>query len=251
MPDPSIALTDDVFWIAEAFPLPDGRYEHVSVYLVRTDDGFIVIDSGSFHHRDSIRDRITRATEGEGIRAMILSHSDYPHSGNIEDFRQLWGDFEIIASCGDAAIQGLPYATPSTMGGSLDVLGRTFRFIDPPLADRSHTSWIYDTESRVMFAADGFGIYHGAGQTEWTSRDYEDGIPEDAIHDFHRDTIVWLRYVDPPVLSETLERMLEEHPTSWIAPIHGAPIAAEHQADYMDKLERSVTAISEGYQVRV
>lgn len=251
MTDPAVQLTSGVSWIAEAFPLPDGRFEHVSVYLVKTDNGFIVIDSGSFYHRDSIRDRITRATAGQGIRALILSHSDYPHSGNVGDFRELWGDFEIIASCGDAAIQGLPYATPSTMGGSMDVLGRTFRFIDPPLSDRSHTSWIYDESSRVMFAADGFGIYHGEGETEWTSREYPEGIPEEAIHAFHRDTIVWLRYVDPPVMFETFDRMFEANPVSWVAPIHGAPIAAADLDDYMGKLRRSVTAISEGYQVCV
>ena len=247
----SIPLTNDVSWIAEAFPLPDGRLEHVSVYLIRTDEGFIIVDSGSFHDRESIRDRITRTTEGEGIRAMILSHSDYPHSGNIPDFREIWGDFEIVASCGDPGIQGLPYATRSRIGGSTDVLGRTFRFIDPPLADRSHTSWIYDTVSRVMFAADGFGCYHAAGETDQTSRDYGNGIPKASILDFHRDTLVWLRYVDPPVLFETLDRMFDEHPVSWVAPIHGAPIAAADLPDYMAKLRAAVETISSSYQVRI
>ncbi len=246
---PMVRLTDDVWWIAEAFPLPDGRLEHVSVYLIETGDGFILIDSGSFYHRARLRDRITAATAGRGIGAMILSHSDYPHSGNVPDFRSLWGDFEIVASCADPAVQGLPYARRSRIGGSLEVLGRTFRFLDPPLADRSHTSWIHDEGSGVTFAADGFGTYHAEGETPFTSRDYPEGVPEEGIHDFHRDTIVWLRYVDPPVLMGAIRRMLDRHPVSWVAPIHGAPIAAEDLDDYLAKLERSVVALSEGYTV--
>ncbi len=249
MADPAVELSGDVSWIAEAFPLPDGRFEHVSVYLVEAPAGSILIDSGSFYHRERLRRRITQATAGRGIGAMILSHSDYPHSGNVPDFRRLWGDFEIVASCADAAAQGLPYARRSRIGGSLDVLGRTFRFLDPPLADRSHTSWIYDEASRVMFAADGFGIYHAEGETGFTSRDYAAGISEEAIHDFHKDTIVWLRYVDPALLMDALRAMFDAHPVSWVAPIHGAPIAAEDLDDYLEKLERSVVAVSEGYTV--
>ena len=98
---PSVSLTADVEWIHECYDL-GGRHEHVSVYLIRTDLGNIVVDSGSFYHRDSIRERISEATGGEGIRALILSHSDFPHSANIGAFRRQWGDFEIVASvhCG-------------------------------------------------------------------------------------------------------------------------------------------------------
>lgn len=245
-----ITLTPEVVWIAEAFQLPDGRLQHVSVYLIRTPDGNIVVDSGSFYHRDAIRDRLSAAVGDTGVQALILSHSDYPHSANIGEFRETWGDFEIIASCGNAAIQGLPYATPSRIGGSLDVCGRTFRFLDPPLADRSHTSWIYDTISKVLFAADGFGLVHNQGETAFTSRDYPEGISSRAIHDFHAEALVWLRYADSDVMSETFDRLFEHNDCSWVAPIHGAPIASEDLPDYLAKLNTSVRTLSEGYSPR-
>lgn len=240
-------MTDEVEWIAEAIALPDGRLQHVSVYLVRTPNGNIVIDSGSFYHRDSIRDRLSAAVGDQGVQALVLSHSDYPHSANIGEFRKLWGDFEIVASCGNAAIQGLPYATQSQIGGTLDVLGRSFRFLDPPLADRSHTSWIYDTVSQVLFAADGFGIVHSSGETLLTSRDYPESISQQAIHDFHEGALVWLRYADPDVLGQAFDVMFEANPCAWVAPIHGAPIAREDLPDYVDKLKASVRSIADGY----
>ncbi len=248
-PNADVALARDVFWIPENYPLGAGRNVHVSVFLIRARGGNVLIDSGSFHHRESLVRRISRATAGEGIRSLVLSHSDYPHSGNIPAFRRLWGDFEIVASSGEPEIQGLPYARRSRIGESLEVAGRVLDFIDPPLADRSHTSWIYDRASRVLFVADGFGYHHADDETGLTSRQLADGFRSEEIHGFHRDTLVWLRYADPAVLMGVLREMLEAREVSWVAPIHGNPIAAEHLDDYLERLEEGVRRIVREWEV--
>lgn len=248
-PDAGLALTESVAWISEGFPLHDGRALHVSVYLLRAPEGHVLVDSGSFHHRESIRRKLDAATGGRGIRALILSHSDYPHSANIGAFRRAWGDFDIVASSGEPSVQGLPYARRSRIGQELEVAGRRFRFLDPPLADRSHTTWIYDTEDRILFAADGFGAYHRPEHVERTSRTTPGGIRGEDILDFHRDTLGWLRYVDPPRLERTLRNIFDEQPVSWVAPIHGPPIAAEDLDGYLDRLVEAVEAIADGYRI--
>ena len=242
-PDASVALTRDVSWIAENYPLGEGRNVHVSVFLIRAGEQNILIDSGSFYHRESLVRRISSATAGEGIHSLVLSHSDYPHSGNIPAFRRRWGDFEIVASSGEPEIQGLPYARRSRIGGSLEVAGREIDFLDPPLADRSHTSWIYDRASRVLFVADGFGYHHADDETGLTSRQLPDGFRSEEIYTFHRDTLIWLRYADPAVLMGVLREMFAEREVSWVAPIHGNPIAAEHLDDYLERLEEAVRRI--------
>ena len=242
-PDTSVPLTRSVSWIAENYSLGAGRNVHVSVYLIRAGEKNILIDSGSFYHRASLVERISRATEGTGIHSLVLSHSDYPHSGNIPAFRRRWGDFEIVASSGEPEIQGLPYARRSRIGGSLVVAGREIDFLDPPLADRSHTSWIYDRASRVLFVADGFGYHHADDETGLTSRQLPDGFRSEEIYSFHRDTLIWLRYADPDVLMGVLREMFEAREVSWVAPIHGNPIAAEHLDDYLERLEEGVRRI--------
>ena len=241
--DPEVPLTRDVSWIAENYSLGGGRNVHVSVFLIRAGDRNILIDSGSFYHRESLVRRISRATAGNGIHSLVLSHSDYPHSGNIPAFRRRWGDFEIVASSGEPEIQGLPYARRSRIGGSLEVAGRVLDFLDPPLADRSHTSWIYDRGSRVLFVADGFGYHHADDETGLTSRQLPGSFGSEEIYTFHRDTLIWLRYADPSVLMGVLREMLEERDVSWVAPIHGNPIAAEHLDDYLERLEEGVRRI--------
>lgn len=221
----------------------------MSVYLVRSDGHNIVIDSGSFHHRKSIETRLREATEGEGIHTLILSHTDYPHSGNVSSFRREWGDIQIVASSGAPEIQGLPYADKASIGGSMEIGGRTFSFIDPPLADRSHTSWVHDDESGILYTADGFGSHHDPGQCSFTSADFPDGIPAEIIYEYHREALPWLRYVDPDKLERKLDGIFAHHEVSWVAPIHGHPIAAADIDRYRERLVEAAARISREYRV--
>ncbi len=240
-----IHLGGGVSWVHECFPETDAHI-HVSVYLVEAPEGAILLDSGSFHHRRRLSDRIRDATAGRGVGAIILSHSDYPHSGNIPAFRRDWGDFEIVASCGDPDLQGLPYARRTKIGDVTDVLGRPFVVLDPPLADRNHTTWVYDETSRTLFVADGFGTLHapGACDIDW-GRIPEDGRAE-GVHEFHAQTLPWLRYADPERVMGALRTMLERHPPAWIAPIHGPPIAEADVGRYMADLDNALTRITTG-----
>lgn len=241
-------LTDDTVWINECFPVETDEHMHVSVYVVRAPEGDVVIDSGSFHHRERIRSRLDRLTGGTGIRAVVLSHSDYPHSGNIDAFRREWGDIEIVASSGAPEIQGLPYARKSRLGETLEVAGRAFEFIDPPLADRSHTSWIYDRAAGGLYTADGFGCHHRPGRCDWTAADFPDGIGTGELFRYHRYALSWLRYVDPDRLRSAVEEIFERHEVSFVAPIHGNPIPEEELPGYLDRFFEAVRRIADAYR---
>jgi flavorubredoxin len=245
---PAVKLTPDIEWINECYPT-QGRHEHVSVYLIRTASKYIIIDSGSYYHRERIRRRIIEATGQLGLGAIILSHADYPHAGNVNAFRREWGEIDVIASSGVPELQGLPYAKKSKIGGSLEVFGRKFSFIDPPLADRSHTSWIYDHASGVLFTADGMGNYHRPGQCGLTFGEFPGGVPQTDIYDFHRTALVWLRYVDPARLRQRLESICAQFDIAYIAPIHGNPIAIKDLGVFMDRLIEAAERITSEYQV--
>ena len=125
-----------------------------------------------------------------------------------------------------------------------EVLGRRFVVLDPPLADRNHTTWVYDEASRTLFVADGFGTLHapGACDIDW-GRIPEDGRAE-GVHEFHAQTLPWLRYADPERVMGALRTMLERHPPAWVAPIHGPPIAEADLGRYMADLDAAVTRIA-------
>jgi flavorubredoxin len=244
-------LQNGVYWLNECYDT-GSAHEHVSVYLIhdQTHDSNVLIDSGSFYHRDALTSQLTKATDRTGIDALILSHSDYPHSGNVGAFAPEGEDVELVASSGAPRAQGLPAdATTVEIDGELEVAGRQFSFIDPPLADRSHTTWIYDHGSRGLFTADGFGSYHTPGECDYVSSDFEDGIPSERIYAFHDDTLVWLRYVDPEKLRIALESIFDAYSVEYVAPIHGHPIVDEDLEQYLDRLVEAAARIESEYTV--
>jgi flavorubredoxin len=242
----AIPLIGDVNWISECYPVAEG-HEHVSLYLIRHGDKNIIMDTGSFYHRESVQRKLRAATGNAGVHSLVVSHSDYEHAGNITALQREWGDFDIYASCGDPKIQGLPYAKMCKIGGTREIFGRLFSFIDPPLADRSHTSWAFDHESGVLFAADGFGSYHRPGQCTWLSSDFDGGIRADDILDFHRDNIGWLRYVDPVKFRNRLDSMFAQFDVTCVAPIHGSPIMRADLETFIERLVDGAARIAAEY----
>ena len=247
----TVQLTDDVWWINESYDHED-TYEHISAYLINHDGKFIVVDTGSFYHREAIIEDLSEITGSGGVDAIILSHSDYPHSGNIDQIQSEWDEVMLVASSGSPEAQGLPpSAIKCTIGESMEILGRQFSFIDPPLADRSHTTWIYDHGSGVLFTADGFGSLHNPNEENLTSADLPNGIPYESIYEYHQDALVWLRYVNPEKLQDSLETIFDKYEISWVAPVHGHPIADDDLGEYLDHLIRAATQIANEYELPV
>lgn len=238
-----ITLGDELVWIEECHPVdaPDLEHKHVSVFVLGTDQP-VLVDSGSFLHRSAIAEQVESLTADGSLAALVLSHSDYPHAANVRTFVE--DGAELVASSGSPAQQGLPDATKCEIGGEMTVAGRRMSFIDPPLADRSHTTWIFDHGTSTLFTADGFGSRHRPDQCAATSRDFEDGISPGAIEGFHRHELPWLRYVDPERLRAALVTIIDEFEPDWIAPCHGHPIAAEDVPDYLDALIDGAEAIA-------
>ena len=244
----TVPITPTVEWINQCYD-HEGNHEHVSLYLLYGPEGTVLVDSGSFYHRDEITAAVDEATDGDGPDVIVLSHSDYPHAANVSPLGGDTEDVELVASSASPAQQGLPDARKCDIGGELTIEGRTFSFIDPPLADRSHTTWIYDHGDGVLFTADGFGNYHDPGQCDHLSGDFPDVTPADDIYEYHRDNLVWLRYVAPEKVEQKLETIFATFDVNAVAPIHGNPIEADDLDTYRDRLGDAMRRIASEYVV--
>ncbi|MEF8853478.1 MAG: MBL fold metallo-hydrolase [Haloarculaceae archaeon] len=244
----TVDLTPTVEWLGQCYE-HEGDHEHVSLYLLREGEDAILVDSGSFYHREAVAAAVDDATDGEGPDAIVLSHSDYPHAGNVSPLGAETDDVELVASSGSPDQQGLPDARKCEIGGQLRVKGRQFSFVDPPLADRSHTTWIYDHGDGVLFTADGFGNYHEPGQCRYLSGDFPDVTPAERVYEYHRDNLVWLRYVAPEKVERTLDGIFAEFDVNAIAPIHGNPIEGDDVGVYRERLSDAMHRIADEYEV--
>jgi hydroxyacylglutathione hydrolase len=74
-----------------ALPLPF-RLGTVNCYLVETDTGFVLIDTGSSNQRTELESQLSGAGCKPGsLRLIVLTHGDFDHTGNAAYLRQEFG----------------------------------------------------------------------------------------------------------------------------------------------------------------
>jgi hydroxyacylglutathione hydrolase len=68
------------------------RLGRVNCYLVQTDDGFVLVDTGGSNGRADLEKELEKAgCEPGDLRLVMLTHGDFDHSGNCAYLRQKFG----------------------------------------------------------------------------------------------------------------------------------------------------------------
>lgn len=233
-----VQLSDRVQWIRACHAF-DGRHMHVSQYVVETDGGgHVLVDAGDGHAAEMV-DAIEAGTDGEGPETLMLTHSILPHTGNVEALKAEWGDLAVVSASNIPQLVGLPADTGTKFINSTEeISGGEFTFLDPLLTDVVATNWVYSHDAKTLFTAEGVGHYHDPGECDATSRDLG-GIRFDDVHDFHRDKLPFLEYVDPEKLRAGFETVFDELDVEWVAPTHGTPVHRSHLSEYVDSIVES------------
>lgn len=235
-------LTDDVHWLAHCHPDGD-RHMHMSEYLLHGPEGTVLVDSGSSHYRESIVDEVNRLTDGAGPDVVVLTHSTLPHTENVPAFEAEWGEIETVAATGRfPEIVGLPNARPRQLNQPVEFAGRPFTCVHPLLTDVTVSQWVYDHESGVLFTAEAFGHYHAPGTCEQTSEEMAGGIPAAYVDQFYLDKLPFVDFLDRERLGDAFEVLFDVLDVSYVAPIHGNPVAGEDVAAYVDDVLRALDA---------
>lgn len=233
-------LTDDVHWITNCHP-DGGRHLHLSEYLIQGADGTVLVDSGSGQHDEAIVEEVNRLTDGAGPDVVLLTHSTLPHTENVPRFESEWGEIETVAATGRfPEIVGLPDATPRQLNQPVEFAGRPFTCIHPLLTDVTVSQWVYDHESGVLFTAEAFGHYHDPGACTLTSAELDGGLPADHVAQFYADKLPFVDFLDCDALEDAFDMLFDILDISYVAPIHGNPVAAEDVPAYVDDVMRTL-----------
>jgi len=227
-------LADGLWWFHDCHE-EGGRHMHVSQYLLETGDGYVLVDAGS-ENREALLEQLRSFTGGEGIDALLLTHSILPHTGNVDPIQAAFDDVDVVSAALVPAVVGLDDARPHSVNDTETIAGETFTFMDPLLTDVVVSSWFYHHESGTLFTAEGVGHYHDAGDCDRISGEYDDGIPAADIHEFAADKLQFLEYVDPGKLDLAFGTLLSEYDIERIAPAHGNPIEGDDIVAYVNRL---------------
>jgi hydroxyacylglutathione hydrolase len=63
----------------------------VNCYLIKTDSGCVLIDTGCSNSRAELEKELEACCEPGGLRLIVLTHGDFDHSGNAAYLRQKFG----------------------------------------------------------------------------------------------------------------------------------------------------------------
>lgn len=225
-------LTDELYWLERCTAEGD-RHLHVSAYLLTTDDGNILIDSGP-RGDDTIAEEVDQLTGGDGVDTVLFTHSSLPHTGNAAAFHATGA--RVISATSLLAEMDMTYAEEWLIDEQPTIHGREFSFVKPVFSDHIFSQWIYDHDAGVLFPSETFGNYHDPGEC---SRNWDDAaapIPEKDIRAYCIDRLPGIAYIRPELLEKGLRSRLETYDPTLVAPSHGTPIREEYVDEYIDRL---------------
>lgn len=237
-------LTSEVRWVSQCHDMGD-HHEHVSLYLLSHGETHVLVDSGALTARAEVQQTLDGVLDRDAVDAVVLTHADLPHSGNVPMLREVYPDIDVYSSSGLPGVVGLSDDVEKCdRGETMTISGREMSFINPPLQDIGHSTWIYDESNDVLFTADGIGNTHAPGDCQKLSTEFDGGIPPSEIEAFHRHKLRWLVYVDPDEIMNAVRELVGDWDPAYIAPIHGNPIAGESIERYLDRLERTLSTLA-------
>ena len=189
-------VTADLYQIGACVEGERG-HEAVRVYVLQNEGRPIIIDCGSQLHRAEIMAELDEVLGGAVPAYVFLTHSELPHSGNLQQIAERWPEIQVIVSnilikyIEIAPILPLDQILTVVPGTTLELAGRELQFINALLRDQPGTQWIYDEQTGTLFTGDGFGYYHSAGACEQFG---DEAITDEGLRDYLRDTFRFLRW---------------------------------------------------------
>ena len=169
----TIEIKPGVHWIGALHPelrLFDDLFvtEHGSTYnsyLIKGTEKTAIIDTVKFKYADRFLDKIRTLTDPEKIDYIIVNHAEPDHSGSLS---------YLLAHCPNAVVVSTVAAKTfvSNMihkefqsltvkdGATIDLGGRTLRFIMTPFLHWPDTMFTRLEEDNILFTCDAFGAHY-------------------------------------------------------------------------------------------
>jgi flavorubredoxin len=226
-------LAHGVYWVTDCLVMEhEGQTIHAysSAYLVHGDERSLIVDTGHPKDWPSIESQLNRLEAVvPPVELIFPTHAEVPHAANLGRILDKYPSAVAVGDVRDYHLFFPEFAdrlVPMGAGESIDLGGTEFRLLDAVIKDLVTSLWAYDTRSRTLFPGDGFAYmhHHQAGECWRTAEEVPD-LPIPAFTAlFNAYALYWTRFTDIEPHIEALDGLLEQYPTSVIAPGHGSPI---------------------------
>ena len=173
-------LTNDILYVGVndhitdlfegQYTVPNGMSYNSYVIL---DEKVAVMDTVDAKFTHQWLDNITKVLNGRSVDYLIVQHMEMDHAANIANFMDLYPEAKIVSSAKAFGMMqnffGKDFADRRITVGEGDTfsLGKhVLAFVAAPMVHWPEVIVTYDTTSKVLFSADGFGKFGALDVTE-------------------------------------------------------------------------------------
>ncbi|MDR1953967.1 MAG: FprA family A-type flavoprotein [Clostridiales Family XIII bacterium] len=166
-------ITDDFYWVGNLDP--DLRVFDIVMhtefgtsynsYVLKGSEKTVLFEAAKAHFFDVYMEKINAITPFEDIDYLVVNHTEPDHTGTIERMLEIKPDLKIIGTMG--ALNFLKEITNREFDGqtvkdgdTIDIGGKTLKFIIAPNLHWPDTMFTYIPERSVLLTCDCFGAHY-------------------------------------------------------------------------------------------
>lgn len=234
-----VEIAPDTHWIGALDPglrefdiiLKTANGTTYNSYCVRGNTGVAIIDTVKESHAGEFFGRLEKVARYEEITVIVLNHLEPDHSGALPELMRRAPQAKLYISARaqlmlKAIVKNaeLDFTIVKT-GDTVDLGGRTLRFISTPFLHWPDTQCTYVEEQNILFSGDVFGCHF------CDSRLYND-----SVGDFRFSFEYYYQHIMRPFREHVIEalQLIEALPLNLIAPAHG-PILRDTPQKYVQR----------------
>jgi flavorubredoxin len=170
-------ISDHVYWVGARdwnrrvfdalIPLPQGTT--YNAYVVRGKEKTALVDTVNPGFEAELAARIDQVTDGKRLDYVIMNHAEPDHAGAIPQVMKSNAGATLVTTEKGAKMAEVYYGVKEDRvlvvhdGDTLDLGGKTLRFIDAPWQHWPETMFTYLVENKVLFPCDFLGFHTAYG----------------------------------------------------------------------------------------
>ena len=170
-------ITKNVYWIGirdwnrrlfdALIPLPKGTT--YNAYLVIGSSKKALIDTANPGFEKELEEKISKIVNPSDIDYVIMNHAEPDHAGTIPHIFLINKKTKLVTTSKGAKMAQTYFGVPEDRikivgdGDSVDLGGKTLRFVEAPMLHWPETMFTYLQEDKILFPCDFFGLHVAKG----------------------------------------------------------------------------------------
>jgi flavorubredoxin len=240
--DNAVQIAPGVHWVGALDPhlrsfdiiLKTANGTSYNAYVVRGEHGVAIIDTVKENFADDFFRRLESVARYDEITTIVLNHLEPDHSGALPELLKRAPQAKVyLSSRAQMMLKALlkptggkpPEYIPVTTDDTVDLGGRTLRFLHTPYLHWPDTQCTYLEEDGMLFSGDVFGCHF-----------CDPRLFNDLVGDFRFSFEYYYRHIMRPFRENVLEALplIEPLTLNWICPAHG-PIHRNSPRGYVKR----------------